>query len=183
MSQLAQQDVKPEAFTDLHREVAALGLVVRRIGAALAEYAGHAGSPDSASLATPSVAVHLGSVPDMALATFAQKVYLARRDREKACFSPELFNDPAWDILLDLFIAHAQDKFISVSDTGLAAQVPATTALRWVWSLEKTGLVERLADKNDKRRSFVMLTASGQSYTRRVLGTMSARMKPPLFSK
>ncbi len=179
MSQLAQQDFKPETVVDLNREVAALGFVVRKIGAVLSEYAG---LPGTAQMASLPAAGQLASMPDTALAAFARKVYLARRDREKASLSPELFNDPAWDILLDLFIAHAQDKFISVSDAGLAGQVPATTALRWVWSLEKTGLVERMADKNDKRRSFVMLTSSGLSYMRKVLATMSARMMPPLFS-
>ncbi|MBB3861431.1 DNA-binding MarR family transcriptional regulator [Novosphingobium hassiacum] len=156
-----------------------MSVVVRKIGAVLSEYAG---TQDTSQLASLPAAVHPGAIPDTALAIFARKVYIARRDRERASHSPELFNDPAWDILLDLFIAHAQDKFISVSDAGLAGQVPATTALRWVWSLEKTGLVERRADKSDKRRSFVMLTASGLSYMRKVLATMSVRMKPPLFA-
>ena len=179
MIHLGQQDLEPPAYTDLGREVAALSVVVRKMSEVLSEYAGAATVLSQHEVEPTQRA---GAIPDTALATFARKVYLARRDREKASTSPQIFNDPAWDILLDLFIAQAQDKFISVSDAGLAGQVPATTALRWVWSLEKTGLVERRSDKSDKRRSFVMLTASGQSYMRKVLTAMSSRMSPPLFT-
>ena len=179
MRQLGQKDTKPEIFTDLNREVAALSGVVSKIGEVILEYSG---SSEVAAQAEFSALGRVTALPDAALATFAHKVYVARRDREKASTSPELFNDPAWDILLDLFIAHAHDKFISVSDAGIAGQVPATTALRWGWSLEKTGLVERRPDQTDKRRSFVMLTTQGLAYMRKVLATMSIRMKPPLFS-
>ncbi len=60
--------------------------------------------------------------------------------------------------MLELFVAHAQDKFISVSDAGIAGQVSATTALRWVRSLEKAGQDERRADKTDNRRASFRLT-------------------------
>lgn len=82
---MAQQDFKPETVVDLNREVAALGLVVRKIGAVLSEYAG---LPGTAQLASLSAAGQPASMPDTALAAFARKVYLARRDREKASLSP-----------------------------------------------------------------------------------------------
>lgn len=96
-----------------------------------------------------------------------------RRDRESKSPVPGLFQDPAWDILLDLYMAHAEGKCISVKSAGLACPVPATTALRWLWALENAKLVERMPDKHDKRRSFVTLSTKGQQYMNDVLGPFS----------
>jgi DNA-binding MarR family transcriptional regulator len=95
------------------------------------------------------------------LSQIATLIYKARRAR--AAISPEkdLFQDPAWDILLDLYIAHCEDKTISVTSASMAAGVPLTTALRWVWHLEQLQMVERQIDRRDRRRSFVSLTKSG----------------------
>lgn len=145
----------------------------------LAEY-----SPDNGGKidAGPSKKNRRSSVNDLSLGDFAEKVYKARRDREVSNSYSELFHDPAWDILLDLFIAHAKGKYISVTDAGLAGQVPNTTALRWVWGLEKAGLVSRKPDPKDKRRCFVVLNKAGLSYMRPVLATIGERLKSPLFS-
>lgn len=171
---IAQQPV------DLESQIETLNDIVRKIGDLLTSVGGQE-DPGHQSLAEAAPRPHL--MPDSGLAVFAHKMYLARRDRETMAPSPGLFHDPAWDILLDVFIAHAQDKFISVTDASLAGQVPVTTALRWVWALEKSGLLERQPDKNDKRRSFVILTSSGLTYMRAALSAMSGRMKPPLFAK
>lgn len=119
--------------------------------------------------------------PDAALARFARKIYLACRDREKG-IKAGLLHDPAWDILLDLYIAHAQGQHISVTGAGLAGQVPESTALRWVSVLEKAGMLKRQADRNDKRRHFVLLSDSGLSYMRGALTSIADRMAPPLFT-
>lgn len=115
---------------------------------------------------------------DLALGAFAEKIYQSRRERDKKFQVQALFQDPAWDILLDLFISHVGNKNISVMSAGLAGQVPPSTALRWVWALEEAKLVERRADKNDKRRSFVLLTAEGLSHMRDLLTSMSDRLQP-----
>ena len=69
-----------------------------------------------------------------------------------------LFADPAWDILLDLFGAKLGQRRISVSAACAGAAVPATTALRWLTTLEQKGLVKRSPDPLDARRVFVELT-------------------------
>lgn len=122
-----------------------------------------------------------GPKPDAALGNFARKIYLARRDREKNFQTPELFHDPAWDILLDIFIAHSQDKYISVMDATLSGHVPSTTALRWVWGLEKSGIIMRVPDGSDKRRKFVVLTDFGLKHMRRAIRAIGDRMSPPLY--
>lgn len=90
----------------------------------------------------------------------AKRAYRDRRRRD-TFFDPSLFGEPAWDILLDLFIAAKSDKKVSVTSACIAAAVPATTALRWTTVLESQGLVTRTSDPDDARRYFLHLTPKG----------------------
>lgn len=69
-----------------------------------------------------------------------------------------LFEDPAWDMLLDLFAAELEGVRVSVSSLCIAAAVAPTTALRWIGRLTEAGLLERAPDAADRRRAFVMLS-------------------------
>lgn len=95
-----------------------------------------------------------------ALSILASKEYHDRRLR-KENFPGTVFGEPAWDILLDLFANGLQGKFVSITSACIAADVPATTGLRWVSILEKEGLVRKTPDANDRRRSWVGLTQLG----------------------
>ena len=75
--------------------------------------------------------------------------------------SVDLFGEPSWDILLDLFIAKTSELRISITSACIASHVPLTTALRWLSVLEEAGLIIRTGDTKDKRRSWVELTESG----------------------
>jgi len=91
----------------------------------------------------------------------AQACIEARRARE-ALFPEGLFGEPAWDMLLELFIARQQDRPVSVSDACLASRAPQTTALRWIEQLEAHALVERMTDVTDRRRKFIRISDIGQ---------------------
>ena len=93
-------------------------------------------------------------------------VQTARRRRD-ALFSPDLFADPAWDMLLELYALHLEEKRVSVSSLCIAAYVPATTALRWVSKLEEEGLAVRSEDTTDGRRSWIELSPEGIERMRR----------------
>ncbi len=82
----------------------------------------------------------------------------ARRLRDQY-FAPELFADPAWDMLLDLYAARLERGRVSVSSLCIAASVPPTTALRWIGTMHDAGLFEREADPGDRRRAHIMLSA------------------------
>ena len=84
----------------------------------------------------------------------------ARRRRD-ALFAPDLFADPAWDMLLELYALHLEQRRVSVSSLCIAAYVPATTALRWVAKLEEEGLAMRTEDRSDGRRTWIELSAEG----------------------
>lgn len=73
-------------------------------------------------------------------------------------FAADLFADPAWDMLLDLFAAELEHRRVSVSSLCIAAAVPGTTALRWIGTMVDAGLFERHADKLDRRRAYVGLS-------------------------
>ena len=90
----------------------------------------------------------------------ARRMYLTRRQRENF-FSSDLFGEPAWDILIDLYIATKENTKISTTSACIGANVPPTTGLRWLQVLEGHGLIERECDINDQRRTFVKLSKSG----------------------
>lgn len=81
----------------------------------------------------------------------------ARRDRARY-LSPNLFAEPAWDMLLDLLHAELAYRRVSVSSVCLAGGLAATTGLRWLKTLEREGLVVRRVDPHDARRTFVELS-------------------------
>ncbi|MDZ3832351.1 MAG: winged helix DNA-binding protein [Sphingopyxis sp.] len=79
-----------------------------------------------------------------------------RRMREQY-FPADMFADPAWDMLLDLYAARLERQPVSVSSLCIAAAVPATTALRWIKTMTEAGLFRREADPQDGRRIFIAL--------------------------
>lgn len=70
-----------------------------------------------------------------------------------------LFEDPAWDMLLDLFAAELEGNRVSVSSLCIAAGVAPTTALRWIARMTDMGLFVRHPDPVDRRRAFMTLSA------------------------
>jgi hypothetical protein len=100
---------------------------------------------------------------------FVRSEIRARRLRGRY-FEEDLFADPAWDILLDLFEAELTQRRISVSSACAAAAVPATTALRWITSMVKRQLLVRRNDPLDARRVFVELAPSASLSMRRYFG-------------
>lgn len=98
--------------------------------------------------------------PSSGRARLARTLIKARL-RRKDHFKASLFSDPAWDILLDLFVAQCEGRRIPISAAGLTAGIPLTTALRWLAALESEGLIEREDDPLDGRRTYVSLTERG----------------------
>lgn len=88
----------------------------------------------------------------------AQRLYENRRKRGAIIGKYDLFGEPAWDILLDLYIAYARGLKVSVSSACIGSAVPSTTALRWLGVLQEAGLIVRENDSNDHRRMLVRLS-------------------------
>jgi DNA-binding MarR family transcriptional regulator len=91
-----------------------------------------------------------------------RRVQTARRARA-TFFSEDLFADPAWEVLLELYAAELAQRRVSISKVSAAAGVPGTTALRWIQRLEQEKFVQRESDPLAARRAWIALTPSGSS--------------------
>lgn len=107
--------------------------------------------------------------------TLARELYAARRRRSRL-FPADLFGEPTWDILLDLYVAGRESRRVPTTSACIGAHVPPTTALRWLRILEARGFVERESDGKDGRRTFVRLTDRGNAAMDDFLDTMLANI-------
>jgi DNA-binding transcriptional ArsR family regulator len=94
-----------------------------------------------------------------------------RRMRD-AYFRTGLFEEPGWDMLLDLFAAELERTRVSVSSLCIAAAVAPTTALRWISKLTDAGLFERRPDPFDRRRAYMELSDRGSRAMRDYVGAL-----------
>ncbi|WP_179042134.1 winged helix DNA-binding protein [Sphingobium lactosutens] len=93
------------------------------------------------------------------LAAAARRYLRWRRKRDESY--PRLFEDPAWEILLDLFVSKIEERSIYVSSACIASQVPQTTALRMIKRLNDLSLVKQEEDPFDGRRKILKITKPG----------------------
>lgn len=108
-------------------------------------------------------------------ADLSSELYRERRRRSRG-FDPDLFGEPAWDILLDLHIQHCSARQVSVSSACLASNVPPTTALRWLGKLSDEGLIAIASSLRDRRLRIVSLTEKGwRTMENYLLDTAAAR--------
>ena len=103
----------------------------------------------------------------------------ARRLRDQF-FGATLFEDPGWDMLLDLYAAELERGRVSVSSLCIAAAVAPTTALRWIARMTDTGLFERRPDLLDRRRAFMVLSDRASEAMRGyIVATRGADLRIP----
>lgn len=92
---------------------------------------------------------------------------LAARKRRLNYFPERIFEEPAWEILLELFASELEGEPISISSACSASNAAASTSLRWFRMLEKEGLVRIKEDTKDRRRKWAQLAPRGRSALRR----------------
>lgn len=125
------------------REIAKLQAQAAQLAAVIEanEAVGHSGQPAAARCPGATIRQILG----------------ARLDRNNY-FPGDLFSDPAWDMLLELYAAELGQVRVSVTGLCIASNAPTSTALRWISVLERKKLIERRPDPLDGRRFFLSLT-------------------------
>lgn len=110
---------------------------------------------------TPQTGSRSATRPDGTIdVEFVRNLVKARALRAKM-FQSELFAEPAWDMLLDLLVAHLSGKKVYVTSLCIAAGVPIATAFRRIEDLANNGLISKTRDSKDTRRVFVQLTDLG----------------------
>ena len=114
---------------------------------------------------------------DVAATLRLREVIKLRRLRDRF-FPPDLFADPAWDILLDLKAAAQEGQHVSVSSLCIAAAVPPTTALRWIAAMTESGMLLRRQDPADARRVFIELSAETSAKMDDYIVAVTTRFAP-----
>ena len=107
------------------------------------------------------------SRPDVAISEdHIVSVIMARRGRE-AIFGADLFSDPAWDILLELYAAYLGGRETSVSELAASIGTPPPTTTRWACALQAQGFVW-CDDFSEQKRLRIGLTAEGAARMKRL---------------
>jgi DNA-binding MarR family transcriptional regulator len=106
------------------------------------------------ALPAPIVPCRRGNEVKSGLRNAIQAEMQCRSQRYKT-IPPDLLGEPAWDILLDLAISLIDGKRVQITAVGLTSGLAPTTALRWICRLEERGLIRRIPDADDGRRTWL----------------------------
>ena len=101
----------------------------------------------------------------------ARTVLHTRRLRVRH-FNRVMFAEPAWDILLLLYLAESSEGRQTIGQLATLIETPLTTVLRWVGYLEKEHLIQRIDHPTDRRIVFVRLTDKGRDSLDAFLGEL-----------
>jgi DNA-binding MarR family transcriptional regulator len=140
----AQSDFKAERLLELSEEVTRIAASLARLSRGI-----------TAPIQQPPGASAPNEV-DVAKETLSWLIQ-ARRERARY-LPPEMFSEPAWDMLLELLAAELAHRRVTVSSLCEAPGVPTMTAARWLRYLEQKGLAVRQADGEDEREDLVALS-------------------------
>jgi hypothetical protein len=112
----------------------------------------HLGAVDEFSdSSTAQLAANNNQWDDANLGDLARKIYSVRRRRETIPGTAGLFSEPAWDLLLDLFIAARESRRVSLANACAGAAAPEASALRWIAILERRGLIVAEGPAHDRQ--------------------------------
>jgi DNA-binding MarR family transcriptional regulator len=94
---------------------------------------------------------------DVNLIQLAETIIEARRRRAEI-FNPAMFGEPAWELLLTLFVMDREGPRLTIGRLAQVAGIKLTTALRWLDYLEDQAFVRREQHPTDARTAFIELT-------------------------
>jgi len=141
-----------QELAELTRQVAELNRTVSQLVTACASSGSRTGQPQPRRYEAADI---------------ARRELCARRDRTKY-LSADLVGEPAWDMLVDLYVHYLERKAISIGSACIASACPATTAMRYIDLLVEHNLVRRVPSATDRRTVYLELTntalASLQAY-------------------
>lgn len=95
----------------------------------------------------------------LALARAMRRARVRRADH----VSKAMLGEPAWDMLLVLYINDREGPRLSVGKLATLSGAPMTTALRWLDYLAKERFITRQPHPNDRRSEIIELTDRARS--------------------
>lgn len=150
--QRAEQDEAEQGYLEMHSVLDGIKANVSRLmdsSAAWAPIEPKGDEPPAATTAEPM---------DRKRAIRAMLLEQKVRDR---VFGDSVSIDPTWNMLLDLMLAHIEDRPMYLTSLCVGPSMPMSSALRRVEHLIAIGLVQRRDDQADRRRVIVSLTDAG----------------------
>jgi DNA repair protein RadC len=87
----------------------------------------------------------------------AEAVLRRRILRKQLIGHAELFGEPAWDMLIDLFIHECRGEQLSMSSLCATAGIPTSSAMKLAQRLCEAGVLERTPDLFDGRRTLMKI--------------------------
>lgn len=113
------------------------------------------------SLGSLSASASCSGLPAEEMFALARSKIKAR-DLRYRHLPKSMFGEPAWDMLLSLYVTFRSHARQTVSNLCVSSASPATTALRWIDYLERQEFVTRRNNPLDLRVVFIELTAKGR---------------------
>jgi len=113
-----------------------------------------------------AVATHHGD-----LAEFARQTLMGRAQRNRY-FDPVLFSNPAWDILLNLYVAAAEGRALDVLDCCSTSAVPQGVALYWLSYLKQEEMIVEIPAAARPRQTLISLSDQAQTAISAYLGSL-----------
>lgn len=103
-------------------------------------------------------------------ASLARKLLAARQARGEM-LGTDLFGEPAWEMLLYLFVASERGEHVKAGALAAAAPVSSSSADRWLRVLEQAGHVVRIGDAADRDAGYIYLVGDTARRIRALLQT------------
>lgn len=130
------------------------------------------------NIANPEASV--GEIDAKSLVALARRSIEVRRMRRRH-LPAAMFGEPAWEMLLSLYVLSTSGAHPTVSSLSAASGSPPSTALRWIDYLKVHDFVTRQSCPSDRRMVFIELTdtarASIEAYLRDLYVERLARLK------
>ncbi|HWI86000.1 MAG TPA: hypothetical protein VNT42_06730 [Sphingomonas sp.] len=102
----------------------------------------------------------------------ARQIVADRKQRERY-FDPMLFSNPAWDILLGLYVAGAEGQAVHALDLCLTSNMPQSVTLRWAAYLQQEDMVIETPNPVEGRPTLMRLTDQTRMAIAAYLGSIS----------
>lgn len=94
--------------------------------------------------------------------------------------APAFFRNPAWLLLLELFVADRSGAAVSVKAACLTLGGATSTAMRTILDLERLDLIASRSDEKDARRRLLTLTPRAEAALRVYLNRMVEQAEPSI---
>ena len=127
---------------------------------------------------TDDAAVAVRPLTPAQLLAEALRLSAERRVRDRV-FGRDLFPNPAWNILLELFVAAEEGRNVTIKSACVAAAVPQSTALRHIAHLIDVRLAARAQHPSDARSAYLKLTDRGRAKMVAFISLSAARPPEP----